>query len=293
MTDARWPELRTFQPGVIPLGPLQFGEIFRATLSTLRTHAAVLFGAAFPVILLTQLAALVVLPDAADYPVVPADATPEQALAALIEGFLLTLRVLPLALLVQVLVAGIATVVVGKAVLGAPIDLGQAWGELRPRLLPLLGTTAIVVVGVVAGLMLCVLPGVWLMVLLSLATPALVLERTGVLASLRRSRDLVRGAWWQVFAILLVAVLLTNGLSTLITLPFDLLGGSPGEADHLVLSTVGSVVAGTITAPITAVVTALVYVDRRMRTDDLALELARAAGMAPPDAGPTGTPHRF
>lgn len=291
MTDARWPDLRTFKPGVIPLGPLQMSGVFAGALATLRTHAGVLFGAAFPVMALAQLATVAVTPDPASFPVIRQDATPAEAFAALSEGMSTTLRALPFALLAQLLVAGIATVVVGKAVIGKPVNLAQAWAELRPRLLPLLGLTLVVGLAVAVGIALCVLPGIWLMVLLSLATPALVLEHSGVAQSLTRSRDLVRTAWWSIFVILLVTMLFTLGLGQLVSLPVELLAGAPGDSDYLVLSTIGAVVAGTVTAPITAVVMALVYIDRRMRTDTLAVDLARAAGMAPPEAGPAGAHH--
>lgn len=267
-------------------------EIFRGTVATLRSHAAVLFGGAFVVTALAELASLAILPEPRSLPVISQDATPEEAFAALSEGLSAAALALPLAILAQLFVAGIATVVVGKAVIGKPVSFGEAWAELRPRLLPLLGLTLVVGFAVVLGTALCVLPGIWVLVLLSLATPALVLERTSVAHALRRSRDLVRNAWWSTFAILLVAVLLAAGLGVIVSLPFELIGGSPTGTtgdEHQIMSTIGAIAAGTVTAPISAVVIALVYIDRRIRTEGLAVELARAAGMAPPDAGPAGS----
>jgi hypothetical protein len=49
------------------------------------------------------------------------------------------------------------------------------------------------------------------------------------------------------------------------------------------VSTIGSILAGTLTYPFVAAVTVLLYVDLRMRREGLDLTLARAAGVAPPD----------
>jgi hypothetical protein len=47
---------------------------------------------------------------------------------------------------------------------------------------------------------------------------------------------------------------------------------------------VGSVIAQTITTPFIALVTVLVYIDQRMRKEGMDIELARAAGVTPPQS---------
>ncbi|WP_051951045.1 hypothetical protein [Actinacidiphila yeochonensis] len=61
---------------------------------------------------------------------------------------------------------------------------------------------ALTVLGAIVGSA-CV---IWLWVLLSLAPPALVLERQKVFAALKRSAKLVRGAWWRVLGIQILAL---------------------------------------------------------------------------------------
>ncbi|MGH3518134.1 MAG: hypothetical protein ACRDQ7_12105 [Haloechinothrix sp.] len=297
MNDARWPNLKTFRPGVIPLGPLQLGEIVSGALATLRAHATLLFGAALAVVAVTQLATLAITyPMLRELPAIDEDATPEESLAAAAEGLSAAMVAMPLSVLAQLFVTGIATVVVGRAVIGESASFAEAWSELRPRLVPLLGLTLLVAVLVAVGTMLFIVPGIWLMVLLSLAAPALILERTTIGTALIRSKDLVRNAWWHIFGILLVTLLFNFGVSVIVSAPFELIGGSGTDStrgEYLVMSTIGSIAAGAVTAPIAAVVIALVYIDRRMRTEELAVELARAAGVAPPEAGPAGTPHTW
>ncbi|WP_130288478.1 hypothetical protein [Pseudonocardia sediminis] len=134
----------------------------------------------------------------------------------------------------------------------------------------------------------------WIAVTLMLAPPALVVEGGGVGTALARSRALVRGAWWRTFGILLLGVLVVVAFSVLVSIPTSLLGAgtmtsaisaSPGEVPSLaafgtyfVILGIGSWIVGTVSMPIVAGVTGLIYLDRRMRTEGFAQELAAQAG---------------
>ena len=56
------------------------------------------------------------------------------------------------------------------------------------------------------------------------APPTVLLERTGVRASLGRSWRLVGGSWWRCFGIVLLAQLLASVLSGVLQVPFVLAG---------------------------------------------------------------------
>jgi hypothetical protein len=167
-------------------------------------------------------------------------------------------------LLADVLLSGMLTVVVGKAVLGLPMTIGQAWSTIRPRLLRLLGATLSValIVGV-AGIV-AVLPGIvltvvgaatsetallvigvillvaggllvafWLAISLTFTTPALILEEIGVGQALRRSRTLVHDSWWRVFGILLLSGLIAELFTGIVQVPFRIAAGAGGFlSDH-------------------------------------------------------------
>ncbi|CAM5588285.1 hypothetical protein SMICM304S_10205 [Streptomyces microflavus] len=57
----------------------------------------------------------------------------------------------------------------------------------------------------------------------ALAAPALMLERQGIIASLRRSAKLVRGAWWRTFGILALTQLLVLLVSFVVSIPFGII----------------------------------------------------------------------
>ena len=182
--------------------------------------------------------------------------------------------------------------VMGKAVLGKPVTFGEAIREAGPRWLPLLGMTAIYAVAVFAGLILCFVGAIVPYVLLSLAGPALVLERCRIGQSLKRSRQLVAGSFWRIFGILLLASLIGFMVTEIIQIPFSLGSGlfsglfNPGSAaaqtsGDLVLQSVGVMIADALVTPFISLVTVLVYIDQRMRKEGMDIELARVAGIPP------------
>lgn len=277
MNHPRWPELRALQPGVIPLGPMSPGEIFRAALDTLRRHALLLFGTSLIVLTLTRvLVNWVTVPMLRDLPRLPARPTQAQFNDYLLELMPISGIDTAVSTLALVFITGIATVVVGKAVLGQPITLRQAATELRTLVLPLLGLTFLVALIVSIGLLALIVPGVWLAILFVLAAPALVLERCSIRQALTRSRDLVRHHWWRIFGMMLLVFLVIFGVNALAVMAT---GDAVDTEELFDVALIVEIVAGALTAPFAAVVTALIYVDRRFHTDDLALELARAAGL--------------
>jgi hypothetical protein len=144
---------------------------------------------------------------------------------------------------------------------------------------------------------------IWLMVRFSLASPALMLEKQSIGKSLSRSAKLVRGSWWRVFGIQLLATIIANIVASIIVIPFAFLAaavsgdGATGFLNSaagdlgwtfLIVSGVGAVIGSMLTFPITAGVAVLLYIDQRIRREALDLDLARAAGVQ--DYGSGATP---
>lgn len=314
------------KPGVIPLRPLGVGEILDGAISTIRDHPRVTLSISAVVAILSALlngfANWVLLGDLESLD--PATATDDEILEVAAIGLTATGAGLLVISLATVVATGVLTVVIGRAVLGQSLSLGEAWAASRPRLLRLVGlwilsillVFGVVVVGFVPGIVLAaagleglgvallvlgglagVLGGIHVYVRLALAPPALMLEKQRTIAAMRRSARLVKGSWWRVFWILLLAFVLAGILSQIIQTPFGILGYGPGayfgtaevsapSLTDIAVASVGAIIASTITLPFTAGVTTLVYVDRRMRREGLDIELARAtrAGAASTDA---------
>lgn len=74
----------------------------------------------------------------------------------------------------------------------------------RRRLLALLGLNFLSGIGVLLGLILLIVPGIYLLVRWSAAVPALIAEDADISESLSRSAEAVEGRFWHVFGAILV-----------------------------------------------------------------------------------------
>jgi len=277
------------RPGVIPLRSLGLGEILGGAFLTIRRYPALLLGSTALVMLISQLLGVVaMLPVLGEFGRILAsgvEPTPEEIVPLLLRIAVGGLIAVVFGMLGQVFLTGLATIVVSRAVVGKPITFSEAWAELRPNLLRLLGVSVLYGLAVLVGAVLCVLPGIWAAVLFSFAMPALVLERLTVGQAFQRSKALVRDAWWSTFGILAAAVGIAWVVNLVLSLPFAGNGFGPAargvleaySTSELLLSSVASFVAGVLTYPFISAVVALVYIDRRIIVERLDVQLAQAA----------------
>lgn len=323
------------KPGVIPLRPLGVGEILDGAVSTMRTYWRTVLGISLAVAVFTEIVVILlqglVLDDSASTDALDdPSATVGELTRALGDTLLSSSVLLVITLLGTIVATALLTMVTSRAVLGKSVTTAEAWQDAKPRLPKLIGLTlllpligmAVVAAGSLpgvliavagpseAGISLAVLGGfaagvvaIWLLVRFSLASPALMLEKQGVKKSMTRSVKLVRGSWWRVFGIQLLAAVIANVVASIIVIPFTFIAGAvsgdgvtgfldSGTGDlgwtFLIVSGVGSVIGSMLTFPITAGVTVLLYIDQRIRREALDLELARAAGLQ--DTGGSNTP---
>jgi hypothetical protein len=302
--NRQWHPMGLGKPGVIALRPLNLGDILDGAVTAIRKYPLLILGVSAVVAVLSALlnfgASLWLLPDLREVANLdPNTVSQEQAMdqafgllgsSAVVLGLTLVITVLT-----QTFLSGFLTVVMGKAVLGRPVSFGEAMKELKSRFLPLLGVTVVYALAVLVGGFLCIIPGVLAYIYFALSGPALILERSTVGQAFGRSRKLVTGTFWRVFGILLLATLIGAVITLVIGIPFNLGSGAfnsvlnPGDIPELsvgalVLQSVGSVIAETIVSPFIALVTVLVYIDLRMRKEGMDIELARAAGVTPPQS---------
>lgn len=286
------------KPGVIPLRPLGLGEILDGAIAAIRAYPKQMLGlsavaSTISNVLVMALVIFIVNETTWLYSDLPLTATEDElAFEAFQRLLVLAIPSVVVTVLIGMVLNGMLTVVMGKAVLGQPITAGEAWQHVRPRFLPLLGVSVLYTLIVAAGGIAFVLPGIWLYILFSLAGPALILEGAAVGKSLTRSRSLVNGAWWRTFGILLLALVIAFLLAQIVQFPFSLVSGdlydatgiglAPDFEVAMVLTALAGIIAQTITMPFTACVTTLIYVDRRMRREGMDIELARLAGIGQP-----------
>lgn len=131
---------------------------------------------------------------------------------------------------------------------------------------------------------------IWLVNRFQLAFAAVVVERVGPVAALRRSAELVKGRWWRVFGTLLLASLVSGIVAQIASLPFALPGDIFGDVLGVVFLTIGTVIASIITTPLSANAQTLLYFDGRIRNEGYDLEVMTRNVVGPPDFPPPTGP---
>ncbi|MFF1697405.1 hypothetical protein ACFVXC_27955 [Streptomyces sp. NPDC058257] len=156
--------------------------------------------------------------------------------------------------------------------------------------------------GLVFLLLLVVTPlAAWLYVLFAFAPAVAALETAGPLAALRRSARLVRGAWWRTFGISLLAGIIVVVVSLAVRLPLQFATPAPPRVDpgtsastvmldqlrsqfglYALFGLVGSFVTQLAASVFLPLVTAVLYIDQRIRKEDLARTLTEASSVQEP-----------
>ena len=177
----------------------------------------------------------------------------------------------------MILVYAAGVFAVGQHYVTGEIDIGRCYRRVSWRLMSLTLTALVIVltVGIGAVLFFIVFPvvvAVAYAVYWSMTTQTIMVEGYKLSAALRRSFDLVRGAWWRVFGFRLVFVLVGMGLGFLVYVPFALLSWivAPDDATSasLAIQTVGTVAAAVAVPPVIFIAGTLLYYDLRVRKED-------------------------
>jgi Membrane domain of glycerophosphoryl diester phosphodiesterase len=166
-------------------------------------------------------------------------------------------------LLYQVL-TGAITRTIATEVAGQDLGLEQSYRFGFARLGPILVVSILVGLAILLGLIVFIIPGIYLGVRLAVSIQALVVEGRRGTEAMRRSWDLVGGHWWHAASTLLVGALITGVVNAVITAPFG--------AGAWFIQGVAAAVATTVTLPYGALVGVLLYLDLRARKERIDLD---------------------
>ena len=162
---------------------------------------------------------------------------------------------------------GAITRAVAAEVAGEDPGVEQSYRFGFHRFWSVLLVSVLVGLATVAGLILFIIPGIYIGVRLCVSIEALVVEGRRGTEAMGRSWGLVGGHWWHAFGTLVVGGLLTGIVNAVITTPF-------GNTSWFVQGLVAAV-ATVITMPYGVLVGVLLYLDLRARKENLTLETLR------------------
>jgi hypothetical protein len=176
---------------------------------------------------------------------------------------------------------------IADAYLGEQVSWRSSLGFALRRL------PAIVVLSILTGILvglatlLCVIPGIYFYVAFAVAVPVLLVEGSGPIRSLGRSRELVQGRWWGTLGVAVVGYLLVTIVSFALTgLVVGIAFAHPSQSSvtGFVLNTLAATIGSMIATPAAAAFITVLYIDLRVRKEgfDLLL-LARRLGVELPE----------
>jgi len=134
----------------------------------------------------------------------------------------------------------------------ADLSIGETVSAASPYIWSVAAASILAGIGITIGLILVIVPGLWLITIWAVIIPVIVIERSGALASFERSRQLVRGHGWHVFGTLVLVFIVLIAVEIVLAIIFAAL-------PIVLRSGLGTVISGTLVAPFLAVVVTLIY----------------------------------
>jgi hypothetical protein len=134
----------------------------------------------------------------------------------------------------------------------ADLSVSETFSQVYPRLGTIIVAGLLLGLAIAVGLLLLIVPGLYLMTIWIAVIPAIVLENRGIGESFGRSRELVRGYGWNVFGIIVLTILILLGVGITIGLILSPLA-------EWLASLIQQIVANTIVTPFVVAVWTLVY----------------------------------
>lgn len=105
---------------------------------------------------------------------------------------------------------------------------GDLWRRGASQWGSYFGITFLIGLLSVVGIILCILPGIWIGVALVLANASHAIERTGATGGLKRSFALMKDRWWETFGLVIVVTLIQSVIAMALMLPLTIISFAVG-----------------------------------------------------------------
>lgn len=314
-----------FRPGIIPLRPLGLGDVFGAVTKAVRGNVAATMGLALLTALVclipfTALGAWVANRETASFD------SDQAGVYGLIGTYLPSIG----SVLASIALTGFLAYVIGQAVLGRKVGMGETWDGTKRRLPALAAAVVLTLVGALAvvaailggpiallvsqglnpltgilmalAVLLLVLAYLFLWTRTAFVTSVIVLEGRGALNAFARSWRLTSGTpFWRILGIRFLTSFLVGTAAQIVLVPITLVGvlaifalGGESQAFmwQAILTGFASIISAVLTTPFSAGVDALLTIDQRIRREGLDVQLIHTAQHGGPPPWPSAVQDR-
>ncbi len=195
---------------------------------------------------------------------------------------------------------GATVYAVSEIYTGHQTSIRASLGSVRGKTGTIFGVLFLSGLILMAGFIALIIPGIYLLCRISVATPAALLEDIGPSDSIRRSFDLTRDFAGRAFMIYMLYFAMVWGVVAVFQFPFMLLMAVNAKQTQLlilwtVLTQVGNFIGSVLVAPVSTIGFALFYYDLRVRKEAFDLQMMMQAigadPLRPPITG--GVPSMF
>lgn len=152
---------------------------------------------------------------------------------------------------------------------GQPASMGLIVSRGLASLLPLVVIAVATVVATLIGFMLLIVPGIFVIVVLSVTIPAYVVERPGIVNSFKRSMELTKGNRWRVLGVLAVLVVIFAVIGFVVSFVTNILAAI---GLGLTLGIIANYIVSALTTAIGAVAAAVLYHDLRIAKEGVSTD---------------------
>ena len=161
--------------------------------------------------------------------------------------------------------------------------VGSLVRSVAPVVFPLVVAGILAGIAIAIGLVLLIVPGLFLLTIWAVLAPVIVIERREVMNAFGRSRELVRGNGWQVFGVIVVLFL----LQLVVTGAIQAIANS--VSDTVVGYSLADLVVRLLVAPLSALAAAVLYFELKALHGEPVLGTGEG-GQIPAEPAPAASP---
>jgi hypothetical protein len=234
-------------------GDFRVGAVLNRTFSVLSRN----FLPFFIVLVVANLPILLMSHDLGTAPANPGELASGSVVASILGGFL--------SVALNMLSQAIILYGAFQDMRGQRVNLGESLGVGLSRFFPIVGLAIVASLLMGLGFILLIIPGLILMTMWFVATPACVVEQLGPFQSMKRSSQLTKGHRWKIFGLIFVLLIISSIISPALTVSLAAIGGR-------LLAVTGSVIWHGVWGAFYAIAVVVTYHDLRVAKEGIDIE---------------------